>query len=195
MNDIISIFMISHTVFKVDIFQSTYKKDLDCFVDGIKKLSTYPGVQKSNNNGYQSKDLLHSEQFMKPLLKWICTESNTAFNAIGNPKEFVNIESCWFNINNDLNSHNQIHLHSGILSGVFYLQAPEGSGNLNLINSGMNQLWQGHLEARERNANNAYHFTIKPKAGDLFLWPSYLYHSVDTNSREVERISISFNLS
>ena len=37
-------------------------------------------------------------------------------------------------------------------------------------------------------------FITEPRAGDVYLWPSYLYHSVDSNSQDVERISISFNL-
>lgn len=187
--------MLKHTIFAVDIFQSTYTGNLDTIKQGIENLTQHPGVTKSNNNGYQSKDLLHSEKFMAPLLKWICQESLIAFEAYGNLKQSVTVDSCWFNINDNLNAHNQIHLHTGIISGVFYVEAPEGSGNINLLNNGMNQLWEGHLNADKRNANNAYHFSIKPKAGDLFLWPSYLYHCVDTNTQNVERISISFNLS
>ena len=181
-------------MFSIPLFEDEYPGDLQPIIDGCKLLSKRPGVTKSNNHGYQSTDDLHTHPFMDPLIKWICMESGDAFDAIGCAREQVFVEGCWFNLNNTMNAHNQIHLHSGLLSGVFYLEAPEGSGNINFINTGFNQLWQGHHESLYRNDTNAFHFTVKPKPGMLYLWPSYLYHSVDSNHSDVERLSISFNL-
>ena len=59
----------------------------------------------------------------------------------------------------------------------------------------MNQLWQGHLKAEHENSNNSYSIFIKPVAGKCYFWPSHLMHSVDCNTKDIERISISFNLS
>ena len=181
-------------MFSIPLFEAEYLEDLNPFIENCKALSSRPGVNKSNNHGYQSTDDLHMCDFMEPLNRWICSNSGEAFDALGCPKESVLIESCWFNINKDMNSHNQMHLHSGILSGVIYLQAPEGSGNINFMNLGMNQMWPGHLQSLWRNEHNAFHFTVKPEPGKMYLFPSYLYHSVDSNHKDVERISISFNL-
>ena len=35
---------------------------------------------------------------------------------------------------------------------------------------------------------------INPEKGDLFVFPAYLYHDVDDNLSNEERIIISFNL-
>ena len=35
---------------------------------------------------------------------------------------------------------------------------------------------------------------IEPEEGSIILFPSYIPHSVETNSHDDERISISFNL-
>jgi len=37
--------------------------------------------------------------------------------------------------------------------------------------------------------------SVDPVEGFLFMWPSYLPHSVDQNNHDEERISISFNIS
>ena len=187
--------MNKETIFRVTLFNSTYDGDLKPIIKGCKLLAEKnQGVKKTNNHGYQSTDDLHTKIFMDPLMRWICNESIDAFNHLNCPKQQVEIEGCWFNINKNLNAHNQIHIHSGILSGVFYLQAPEGSGDIKFINTGFNQLWTGTKECTAPNVDNAFSINVKPTAGKLFLWPSYLYHCVDSNSKEVERISISFNL-
>jgi len=183
-------------IFTIPLFEAEYPNNLDDIVRNIKELRDDRfGVQKSNNNGFQSVEDLHTHEFMQPIMNFICENSGDAFEAIGNPKNHCVVEGCWYNVNDNLNSHNQMHIHSGTLSGVFYLQAPEGSGNLQLLNTGMNQMWPGHQNSQFRCDANAFHYTVKPKAGMLYLWPSYVYHSVDSNSKDVERISISFNLS
>ena len=190
--------MQKHILFSTPLFESTYQESVQPIINGCKQLSTREdfSVVKSNNRGYQSQDNLHTYNFMEPLMRWICEESGVVFSELGINREAVTIDNCWFNINHSLNSHNQMHLHTGIVSGVFYLQAPEGSGNINFINSGMNQLWKGHMESvGSRNEHNSFNFTIKPTVGQLYLWPSHIYHSVDTNYIDVERMSIGFNLS
>ena len=46
----------------------------------------------------------------------------------------------------------------------------------------------------DKNEYNSAEHEIIPKTGMLYLFPSYIYHAVGTNDKEVERISISFNL-
>ena len=189
--------MQKHILFSTPLFESSYQNSLTPIIKDCKDLAKLKdfSVVKSNNRGYQSQDNLHTYEFMQPLMQWICEEAGDVFAELGIVRKELTIENCWFNINHSLNSHNQMHLHTGIVSGVFYLQAPEGSGNINFISSGMNQLWRGHMEsAGRRNEHNSYTFTINPTPGQLYLWPSHVYHSVDTNSIDVERMSIGFNL-
>ena len=189
--------MQKHTIFSTPLYESSYSDSLQPIITGCKSLAQQSDfkVVTSANRGLQSQDDLHNVPFIFPLMEWICHEAETVFSELGIDKEYLTIESSWFNINNQLNSFNQTHLHPGIVSGVFYLQAPEGSGNINFRNSGMNELWRGHRESvGARNVHNASNFTITPMPGKLYLWPSYMYHSVDTNSINVERMSIGFNL-
>lgn len=189
--------MIKHTPFTVDIFETTYEPfNQEVTVDFCKMVAkSKPGRTLSNNNGYQSNDDLHYYKQMRKFFTWLTKSSKEAFNSYGFSPKAVEIQSSWFNINNGLNSHNQVHIHDGIVSGVFFVSAPEGSGKLRLINNGMNQLWPGHLNAEQDTTNNSYSIFINPVPGKCYFWPSYLMHSVDCNTKDVERISISFNLS
>ena len=89
---------------------------------------------------------------------------------------------------------NAEHVHSDVFSGVFYLKAPEGSGNLSITNPGLNPMWDGTELTGLKNQFTAGTIRMQPIEGDIILFPSYLPHSVQTNNHDEERISISFNL-
>ena len=74
------------------------------------------------------------------------------------------------------------------------------NGDMDLLENNIQENAKLGRGVKRSNVNGfqsrpAAHYTIKPRAGDVYLWPSYLYHSVDSNTQDVERISISFNLS
>ena len=90
------------------------------------------------------------------------------------------------------NEYNPIHWHGGHISGVAYLKVPdkmisnkykehvEKSGNIEFIYGSKQFLIDST-------------FTIKPKVGDLYLFPHYLMHTVYPFYGEGERRSVSFN--
>lgn len=187
----------THTPFSVEIYQAQYEDfDKESLTLAVKDYaSKTEGVRRSNNNGYQSLPNLQEREELKALMSWISETADIIIKGLG-VTEYSNlmINESWVNINSGLNSHNQMHTHYGILSGVFYIQTPEGCGNLNIMNPGMNCLWPGHYKANLRNQHNAEAVFVAPTEGALFLWPSYIPHSVDCNNKDVERISISFNI-
>ena len=82
----------------------------------------------------------------------------------------------WFNIANPGEStgvHN--HKKKSKVSGVFYLQIPKNSGNLNF------------------KSERSEIFELKPKTGKLVLFPSKLNHFVTKNKSDEQRISLAFN--
>jgi uncharacterized protein (TIGR02466 family) len=89
---------------------------------------------------------------------------------------------------------NSEHVHGEVLSGVFYLKVPQGSGKFVLSNPGLNRLWGGISLVKEKNQFTGEMMRIEPEEGSIILFPSYIPHSVETNSHDDERISISFNL-
>lgn len=191
--------MITSTPFAVSVYQETWQ-DFDTakhsLVQHILELErTEPSVYRSNNGGYQTQPTLGGIPEFRPLLEFIANTAQPVLESYNIPFNNIVIDSAWGNVNRGTGSHNQQHIHDGILSGVFYLQAPSGSGRLNIRNPGMTVLWQGHLQSNQHNQHTADVVQIIPKEGELFLWPSYVPHSVDTNIQDdCERISISFNI-
>ena len=105
-----------------------------------------------------------------------------------------------------------LHQHSGLLSFVFYLQVPEEIKNEeNLTTSDNNGTINFHYNSREQCSMTDHiksehaifaskltqsiivHNNILPEPGDLFIFPSYLQHSVNHFESDVTRISMSGN--
>jgi uncharacterized protein (TIGR02466 family) len=86
-------------------------------------------------------------------------------------------------------------------SGVYYIQAPEGAGNIEFSDPRtvhlMNQAKFQPNSKRPRDSWIKVRFT--PTAGRMLIFPAWLYHGVDPNiSKEPgdagNRVIISFNL-
>ena len=81
------------------------------------------------------------------------------------------------------------HRHEkSILSGAYY---PTNS-NANLILEHPNTNFQMTQTNVNETIFNCDKVTIKPEAGKLVIWPSYIYHSTENNSDE-KRYTVSFN--
>ena len=90
------------------------------------------------------------------------------------------------------------HRHArAIVSGVFYLQVPEGSSPIIFQDPRPHSELIGPDEnAICSNKYNTQDVTFNPKVGDIVLFNSWLPHSVPPSSIQVEdgRISIAFNV-
>jgi len=150
------------------------------------------GVSRSNLYGWQSQPTIHSIESFNPLFDFILNRSRLAANSIGLDSN-IGISAAWINVNDSSACINFQHIHAGVISGIFYLQVPEGSGQLNLINPGMNQLWEGLGIVKERNQFTNEALGIIPTEGTLIMWPGYVPHSVGSNLHNQSRISIAFN--
>lgn len=93
----------------------------------------------------------------------------------------------WANINSK-GSRNVFHSHKeNNFSLIYYLQA-EGTGSLRFVN-------QSNILGDCNNTSPYVRdFEIFPKNGDLFLWPSWVPHEVETNLSNIDRINLAFNV-
>tara|TARA_B110000503_G_C6845063_1_gene288378 strand:- start:2 stop:580 length:579 start_codon:yes stop_codon:yes gene_type:complete len=152
---------------------------------------TNQGRIVSNYNGFQSQDIKSGEcPAIDRLVKLLNDEMNTCANQVG--MRHLEIQNLWININPP-NSYNHLHNHVGsVLSGVYYVDATSEQGNIQF----------------ERNDNAEYHIPTKVaketyytstratyagKTNALYIFPSWLKHSVQGNKSNTDRISISFN--
>ncbi|BAZ41877.1 hypothetical protein NIES4101_78450 [Calothrix sp. NIES-4101] len=105
----------------------------------------------------------------------------------------LNITTCWAIVNGKLAS-NSVHNHpNSILSGVYYLKAPENCGGL--FFSDPRPASQMLIPpVVEFNLWTLPKVSYKPYEGTMLLFPSWLLHGVEMNMSEETRISLSFNI-
>ena len=181
----------SHNLFSTPIWGyvlSSEKNRLDSYIKRIRTIEEHePSVKKSNFGGYQTRDSLHIEPIFQELVETIESLAQDIVEDIKTPTEKVGkvvIKDMWANINNKYNC-NQAHVHSGILSGAFYLQVPENSGKIVFVNPAVRS--SAHLI-------RSLDYGAQPAQLCLFLFPSWLEHYVESNMNDESRISISFNI-
>ena len=107
----------------------------------------------------------------------------------------------WTNINRFGDYHNlHNHPHSW-LSGTYYVNVPNDEASIG-SRSDLNPNEISFFDPRPQANMNSIsldnqvdpEFRVKPKSGELLLWPSFLHHLVHPNLCHNERISISFNV-
>jgi uncharacterized protein (TIGR02466 family) len=105
----------------------------------------------------------------------------------------IEITTCWAIVNGKMAS-NSVHNHpNSILSGVYYLQAPENCGGIFFSDPRpASQMLIPPVE--EFNLWTFPKVSYKPHAGTMLLFPSWLLHGVEMNMSEELRISLSFNI-
>ena len=85
-----------------------------------------------------------------------------------------------------------VHRHpNSIISGVYYVQVPEGAGDLVLHSPADDELtppFEG------TNDLNVIAYRWKPAAGQMIVFRSWLRHSVMPNRSTDERISVAFDI-
>ena len=173
-------------------------KEMNFFVDGIikdkERLEKFNEGPKLAGNVYQ--EFLIDTDFMKKIKwgdflgsacnDWVWREKNLTL------KSFQIIKS-WI-VRQFKYEYNPIHYHSGHISGVGYLKVPNNMGETSQKNKKVNNNGKLILIDGSKKLFSSPTYTITPKVGDFYLFPSYLMHTVYpfSNSDE-ERRSVSFN--
>ena len=153
------------------------------------------GITKSNLFGWHSNDFDLENEQPKYFINSISKNLNQAFNDMGwdVKNQEVKVTSMWSVINKK-NASNARHIHSNnYISAAYYVKTPEKGGDI-VFHDPRSVTTFRYPKIAENNTLNSNIFTIQPKEGLLVLFPSYLYHSVDLNRSEEERIVISFNI-
>ena len=158
------------------------------------------GVNVSNKgDSWHSPDGLMSrpEPGFSTISKMFPIAASTYAQQIGAKINIANYEfeaNAWVNINKK-GGFNSIHTHGRFhISGVYYVNQPAvksgQSGMIEFVNSRFD-----HHIYQELNADAfAPKVSMRPKAGEMIVFPSTLLHSVYPNDTEEERITIAWNL-
>jgi uncharacterized protein (TIGR02466 family) len=153
------------------------------------------GEKWSNVLGWHSVNNLHQRESLGELNKIILQ------NVLGIAKflrwdlqQFsLEITTCWAIVNGKM-AYNSVHNHpNSILSGVYYLQAPENCGGIYFSDPRpASQMLIPPME--EFNLWTYPKVSYKPHEGTMLLFPSWLLHGVEMNMSEELRVSLSFNI-
>ena len=154
------------------------------------------GVLKSNFKGWHSKDFnmkdidpINFISSIKNNLNILIQDMNWDLNI-----QSVKISNMWAIINQK-GAWNQKHQHSNSdISAAYYVTAHEGCGDIVFYDPRPARVYKQPI-AKSPNKLNGTVNSIKPEAGMLVLFPSYLDHSVNPNISDKKRVVISFNLS
>jgi len=186
--------MIKEQFFPTTIYAKDLHLDNELFTREVIAWSQKDkGVLRTNMNGWHSTTDMHKIPIFKPLVDELFKMQFEIFN-----EEWLNSEpllgNMWANINPP-GAFNRPHIHpNSHFSGVYYIKAPKNSGSLvcSEPRSGAHMVMPTRKEGRPpKHLWREVH--LEPITGRVIMFPSWLWHSVETNKSDDIRISVSFN--
>jgi uncharacterized protein (TIGR02466 family) len=159
----------------------------------LSELRQSTGYTNPANDAWQSRGNLNKLEEFKPLMERFSAGSKRVLDYLRLEYDDFVITDSWANINPPGHSH-MVHTHpNNFLSGVYYLKAPENSGDIEFLDPRQQALVL-QPKVKEQTINNAWKHRITPKEGQLLIFHSWFQHQVQENRSEEERVSISFNI-
>jgi len=143
--------------------------------------------------GWQSEQTLHEREEFRDLVACVNNAARSVLRFLRIGYDAFEITGCWATVLAKSAAH-KVHSHpNNFLSGVYYVRTHPGTDTIN-FHDPRNQTGIIRPPVVELTADNTDQVVVKVKNGALLIFPAYLQHSVDANTSEKERISISFNL-
>ena len=172
--------------------------DAELLVEAERLRAASPGVSKSNRGGWHSEGNLFDDD--APSFLKIRNAAEDAVHAvtrkIGSKADMASLRLKlfgWMNANPP-GGFNAPHTHPGAhWSGVYYVTQPEVDSGT----SGMIEFLDPRSDLPSWRIFEASAFKakrkIRPSAGEIVIFPSYLVHWVYPNESDEERVTIAFN--
>ena len=144
-------------------------------------------------SGWQSERDLHQRAELRELGACIRDVAQSVLRFLRIGYDTFEITGCWATVLARGATH-KAHSHpNNFLSGVYYLRTWPGADTIN-FHDPRRQASVIRPPVAELTAGNTDQVVVRVKNGTLLIFPSYLEHSVDANTGDEERVSISFNL-
>ena len=186
--------MIKEGFFPTLIYAEDFKLNTDELAQNIINWSKEnEGVQKTNVNGWHSETEMHKKPEYKPLVDELFKMVHQVFNEGFLDKQAV-LGNMWANINYQ-GGYNKPHVHpNALFSGVYYVKTPPNCGRL--ICQDPRPGIQTCMPTRKKVEIPKYLWRdvhLQPQENRAIIFPAWLWHSVEPNQSNENRISISFN--
>ena len=151
------------------------------------------GRKRTDGGGWTSETDLHERDEFTRLTQYLVAASEGVLHFLRFNYEHFYISECWANLSGHDEDHPRHNHPNALLSGVYYVSAPEDCGAINFYDP-RPQASVFYPSVKELTPHNSHRHEIRPNAGMLILFPSWLEHSVERNKSSTERLSISFNV-
>lgn len=147
--------------------------------------TTYSSSHSDIDTGHKDENLLFIENYF-------VEHGNNFLKSLGYKP--MNLQAdIFFSEMFEGDSHIKHEHANSILSGIFYLQVPEGSSPIRFYDPRNHSKFLS-LPVEEWTYTNWEYFNIQPTDGLLLVWPSWLSHEVSVNKSLEGRITCVFNL-
>jgi uncharacterized protein (TIGR02466 family) len=172
----------------------------------VQREKTHPSTMHSNLGGWQSEwdmDRWGGAAAIKLLAVARNTANKVTTNREGQPVVITWKANMWANINRTGHG-NEFHSHPGSFwSAVYYVDDggidadPALGGELEFMDprGPLPAMYAPHLAFGSYGLSAGANETIRPRAGRLVMFPSWVLHQVRPYHGNAERISIAMNLS
>lgn len=105
----------------------------------------------------------------------------------------LSMTDCWVNMMAGAVTHG-LHLHPlSFISGTYYVQVPRGAAAIKFEDPRLDRLMAAPPKRDDLTPRERLHYSVKPRAGQVVLFESWLRHEVPPSFTVRERISVSFN--
>jgi uncharacterized protein (TIGR02466 family) len=136
-------------------------------------------------------NILEKEE-LKEIFDFCNGSLNKHLQEIYHPDEeiYLQITQSWANYTKAGQFHHKHNHSNSFLSGVFYANCEEGSGNLFFYKSVYEQIV---ITPKVTTPVNCDAVAVEIASGDLLIFPSRLSHMVPSVASKTTRVSIAFN--
>ena len=152
------------------------------------------GLKRSNRGGWHSRVININED--NPISTHLKNGLGKSVFTTLSQKLSVHVEY-WIMINSP-NTYNCSHTHpNSHLSGVFWIQASEKSGDLKFINPSNFQAYvelHSYVEPFKVDTNTYEAYKYNPTEGKMVTFSSHVVHEVENNESNEDRIAVSYNI-
>lgn len=174
------------------------KLDTDLLAEADRLRSVDDGLNKSNRGGWHSSGNLFDDEApaiatVREAARAAVYEATDALSGKVDPRDLRLKLFAWMNANPP-GGFNAPHTHPGAhWSGVYYVSQPAvesgSSGMIEFLDPRSDLPNWRILDARPFRPKRR----LRPAAGEIVVFPSYLMHWVYPNETDDERITIAFN--
>lgn len=153
-----------------------------------------PSRSQKNAFEWVSAPNLHRQ----PQFAWLAASVKRAANAYFDRGTFVRdgieITEMWANVS-EPGGHHRAHQHpNSWISGVYYLSAPDGCGNISFQDPRPGASFLRLAQTSGGTPEFSLQASVEPETDMMLLFPSWVTHAVGPSSATSDRISVAFNV-